>query len=432
MTDHLIGRNVPIPDTAEPNQRFETLATTFEARWLTLQEKNPLQELWARQDYMTSIELAWLGDGMQRMSAADEEWTKREAKKIKTGDPTNRSGALFEVLALSLFCGQGQTVKPMPKGNPGYDGIVEVEGRLPVHLSIKNYGTSEHEKHVRKKAALLEAKVVQSLEREITTGCSIRLLTEAHPDAEAWREIEEGIEQAITRSVADHTAVTVGNHWNLKAQAIPAEFGSFSSSNLSYQFILVVPHHANESKNMISKLDEGCANFRKHAGEEQGDVARAIIIRLPPSASTDLCAEWTRDYFLTSDDVLDGIILYQPGVVMNGEAIALAHHFIQVSNPKTEGRPSGAAFGGLQGSVYVGDIVSQPVELFLTDGDLKIPLRGRYAYQRGDIYTVFEEEPGDVRLLAPGMKQHAIIKKDGAEELLQGKFPPTHELLLLP
>jgi len=137
MTDHLVGRDVPIPDKDEANQRFDTLATTFEARWLTLREGNPVEELWARKDYVASIELAWLGDAIQRMSAVDEQWTKREAKKMKTGHPTNRSGALFEVLALSLFCEQGQTVKPMPKGNPGYDGIVQAEGQLPVHLQSR-------------------------------------------------------------------------------------------------------------------------------------------------------------------------------------------------------------------------------------------------------------------------------------------------------
>jgi hypothetical protein len=303
---------------------------------------------------------------------------------------------------------------------------------LPVHLSIKNYGTSEHEKYVREKAALLEAKVVRFLEREGKTGWSIRVLNETHPDAEAWREIEDGIEEAISRSMAENAAVPVGNRWNLRAQIISEEFGPFSRNYISYQFILVAPHHENESKNMMSKLEEGCTNFRKHRDNEQGDVARAIIIRLSPSASTDLCAEWAREYFATSDEVLDGIILYQPATVMNGETIALAHHFIQVSNPKTEGRPSGAAFAALRGSVYVGDIVSQPVELFLTDGGVKIPLRGRYAYQRGDIYTLFKKEPGDVRLLAPGVRQYAVVERDGVEHLIQGSFPPTHELLLLP
>jgi len=103
--------------------------------------------------------------------------------------------------------------------------------------------------------------------------------------------------------MAENAAVPVGNHWNLRAQIIPEEIGPFSRNYISHQFILVAPHHENESKNMISKLEEGCTNFRKHRDNEQGDVARAIIIRLPPSASTDLCAEWAREYFATSDEV---------------------------------------------------------------------------------------------------------------------------------
>jgi hypothetical protein len=77
----------------------------------------------------------------------------------------------------------------------------------------------------------------------------------------------------------------------------------------------------------------------------------------------------------------------------------------------------------------------QPSSLIITDGTTRIPLRGRYMYQRGNIYTLHELRVGEnasLRNLAPGIRLHAAFAINGREELLEGKFPPDDELILLP
>jgi hypothetical protein len=56
-------------------------------------------------------------------------------------------------------------------------------------------------------------------------------------------------------------------------------------------------------------------------------------------------------------------------------------------------------------------------------------------YQRGNIYTLHELRVGEnasLRNLAPGIRLHAAFAINGREELLEGKFPPDDELILLP
>jgi hypothetical protein len=73
MKDYLIGRNTPFPaeGRAEVNGKLATVASCFDERWLQLEEGHPLQDLWGRDDGLSTVELAWLGDAIQRMNTSN-------------------------------------------------------------------------------------------------------------------------------------------------------------------------------------------------------------------------------------------------------------------------------------------------------------------------------------------------------------------------
>jgi len=439
VKNYLRGRNTPFPleKHAEVNGKLATVASTFGENWLLLKKEHPLQELWARDDGLATVELAWLGDAIERMNVIDAAWTAREIKKIKSKDSNNRAGALFEILGLSAFQGTAQTVRPMGKDNPGYDGIVELADKTEIQLSLKNYGTRSYEVDVRKHGRALEKKAVQFLTKSRLTGVGVRIMARAYPPSMAhWRNIEDGLEQAIIPALGRNAPVPVNDFWTLRAYNLPDKFKPWSQQYLSHMFMLTVPHHPNELKNITDRLDEACANFRAHARNSPPNTPRAVLVRVPASASTELCRDWALDYFLQSEEPLDGIILYQPTVVRDlaADTSSLAHYVVLVENPKWA-QPGGNPLRKVQPNVFVGVPIRQPSSLVITDGATRFPLRGMYMYQRGDLYTVHQMQAGvtaRLRNLAPGIRLHAVFNINGREEIIQGKFPPDDELLLLP
>jgi hypothetical protein len=441
MKDYLIGRNTPFPAEghAEVNGKLATVASCFDERWLQLKEGHPLQDLWGRDDELSTVELAWLGDAIQRMNTSNSTWTAREIKKVKTSDPNNRVGALFEILGLSAFQGGGQTVRPMGKNNPGYDGIVDLPDKTEIHLSLKNYGTRSYERDVRKYGRLLEERITKHLRESHQTGIGVRVMAQAYPpSATHWRDIEKELEAAITQALTQNMPVPVKEFWQVRAFSLPDNFKPWSSKYLSYQFMLIVPHHPNELKNIIDKLDEACANFRAHAKKSSPSTPRVVLIRVPASASTELCRDWVTDYFLQRNELLDGIILYQPTVIRDQRAgtTSLAHYVITIENPKRTWA-NGNPLRKVQPNVFVGVPIRKPSMLMITDGDTQFPLRGMYVYQHGDLYTLHKVAPkagatGHLRNLASGIRLHAVFDMGDGEFTLQGKFPPADELLLLP
>src|SRR5689334_23215464 len=96
--NHLQGRNTPYPADKHPevNEKLGKVADAFDLAWLQQAGDHPLQLLWQRQDGLSTNELAWLGDSLERTSLIDGKWTKRAIKTIKEGDQNDRGGAIFE------------------------------------------------------------------------------------------------------------------------------------------------------------------------------------------------------------------------------------------------------------------------------------------------------------------------------------------------
>jgi hypothetical protein len=164
MIDYLSERQNPLrnTDTAELNMLFDTLVAEFTKDWLAAGGDNPVQTLWARKDDLATIELTLLGHAIHRLQRVDPRWVGQQVKKIKGKDRNERQGALYELLALSLFDDDGIRVQPARKGNPGYDGTVFLPENIAIKASLKN-------SMIRLKARMCYSTVSQGL-RAIQSG----------------------------------------------------------------------------------------------------------------------------------------------------------------------------------------------------------------------------------------------------------------------
>ena len=101
----LRGRNNPLRNVAdaEINAKLASVVEWFGENWLEKGSKNPVQRIWHRQDGLATDELVILGDALQRLESENERWVQKTVNKIKTADDNNRSGAVFELIGLSLF-----------------------------------------------------------------------------------------------------------------------------------------------------------------------------------------------------------------------------------------------------------------------------------------------------------------------------------------
>jgi hypothetical protein len=145
MQDHLSGRQFRAlaPDEKRAlNERLDAIAVNFGSQWLAGRNQHALQELWARKDGLATYELVSFGDALYDLLATNPEWTRNLIREIKLGNPSNRAGAIFELLGLNLFHCGNQRVRAAPKHNPGYDGIVTLGNGsvLPPKKRTRKFG----------------------------------------------------------------------------------------------------------------------------------------------------------------------------------------------------------------------------------------------------------------------------------------------------
>src|SRR6185312_5901050 len=106
-------------DDAEANTYIKLVEKSFGATWLGLPEDDSLRTLWRRDDEVATMELLNLGWAIQQMLRVSRRWTRRQIDNIKTGNDSQRRGAIFEIISLAAFAFKNK-VTPAPDSNPGF------------------------------------------------------------------------------------------------------------------------------------------------------------------------------------------------------------------------------------------------------------------------------------------------------------------------
>lgn len=443
MIDHLAQRQTAGlgGDHAELNAKLDAIARHFGIGWLMADGCNPLQLLWKSRDALATNELLNFGDAVANFENVDLDWLRGKVSIIKTRDDGNRAGAIFELLGLNFFLSAGNTVVPSVDSNPGYDAVIQLPDEASLLVSIKNHGITSYESSFRDNAAEIDNQFQGWLTRHAQSGVELRILCEDRLGATEWDKLACDIHE-IMNGQLDGTAKTheVRGPWHIILRHIDPEFHPLSTKHISSVVFISAPAHANEQNKFLENLRSGCTNMVRHTNSQPDSACRVLLVRLGANASINNCAKWAHDYFnqFYSENI-GLILLYQSTFVTSKDTSSLTHYLLPILGPQFENwaRPLGKPARRLPNlSVLIGVIADEaPRKVVQTDAG-QIPLDDAYAYQRGDIYKLYQMQGSDLSMQlsnpAPRIMIHAVIEDNAGSVVLKMITPRTGELTLLP
>jgi hypothetical protein len=435
---YLDKRQNPLLEVPEQDVEgmLTAVATHFDEGWLQASDgEHPLQQLWRRSDFLSTNELATLGHAILVMGPHTR-WITEQVRLAKGRDPNNARGALFELIGLALLSRPACVVEPHAHSHPGVDARLRYAtgGELP--LSLKSYHFSSHRKESRRYSTdvwtALRAQLAAAPRPPLSVVGSCADKT---PSATDWITLRRAVELG-TRRFTGGTSVILEPPWAIRFSPIAPIHGRFAEKHPSLHLILLAHQHRNEQKNFISKLDEARANLEKHSGGSIG----VLLIRLPPGAPIGACRAWSQTYLAENPaSPLAGVLLFQAAVAaLPHDTTGIALHIEGATGGRLEEwrdrhgvSPPLFAFRAL-----VGTPVDVPIQQHAALGDgSSVALGDYYVFQRGDLYVLAEERDGtatgNVRHLGDGVFLHSVFSISGKEMVLSGKFPPSHDLLIL-
>jgi hypothetical protein len=448
MQDHLSGRQFRVLSAEESrafNERLDTIVVNFGSGWLGGQNQNPLQELWARKDALATYELISLGDALYNLLATNPEWTRNHIKEIKFGNPSNRNGAILELLGLNLFHCRDQRVQGAPKHNPGYDGIVTFGNGSTMLLSVKNHGISWHDANFQREASRIDQQFRFILKSRFINGVEIFARARVYPTRDDWMALRDALELLIIRlathpgfkaDIDTEIVASVRESWTIRIRSTPKKYKPLFPLRLSAGVQISAPYHQNEHKNFWDSIRKDCFNLSKHAANASGKIARALLIRLSSSAVVGLYTKWLGEYFKEyPEEPIEFIFLYQTDVIvdLSLNEIIPTHYLDTVESPR------GKSWAHPGPIACVNNLLGRWIEdppLSVGDlGENTLLVEGEFhRYQNFDVYRWFrtQTEPIEVRSPGTGANIHSVVGEGSEFKLVSLLTPPQHRLALLP
>ena len=379
---------------------------------------HPIVRLWNRKDFMATNELVNFAQAVNILAGIDEKWLKRTMKIVAGKNVNNAKGAIFEILALSVFSNEQCTVVPAAASNPGVDGTIVFPGDISLNLSLKYYGMSAAEKNFLKDMdAVYQHFLNQAQKRRIFTATLILQMKKYSEQAKDYAEIKKMISAALER----FETTLCADAQNDAAQIYIRPMGGyrFAKGGCSHIFFAQSPLHQNEYKNLRDKLDDACLNLVRQKPTESDTEYNGIAIHLHDNADIDSYQKELQDYLNQHMNLpISFIMLYQPAVTFDHETQTydVTHTIKPVTSPKRLGEqpkvlPRLTFFLGHLG-------LDTPQRTLFADNIGIAELRDMYLYQKGEIY----EQPnvmadgtieGRLSMIAPGIRLSTVLPFKG-------------------
>jgi len=425
------GRQNPIQDNKRFENALQALANIFGEEWLSdAKGTNPLQIVWNRLDWLASEELINLGAGASLIHIPPS-WLNTIVKTIKTGDALNRQGALFELFMAGVLHNPPRQQVIFPRSNmPGYDLTLCYPDQAQMRLSLKNYNSSAHYQSVVRECKKIEEWIQKNATYPLTVLIN---MSGQYPTESDWKQLTEQLGDFVSRGFGRHTA----GDWSIELAPPPST--TLLQSKLSYILLISVPFHQNEEHNLLSKLDEACANLAKHGHAQSNNLINVVLVHIPAEASLQSCKDWALKYLAEHPDApIAGVAFYQPAVTSEilVELSQITHVFGDVFRPIYQDNWSSSSVHSTVLTLQIGVMSNEATKLVLRRNEQQmIVIENQYVFQAGHIYPVHEFKEGQNLSISittlNGIHTHHIVNLLGKELELSGTVPPKLELQLI-
>ncbi|MHB2264801.1 hypothetical protein [Aliihoeflea sp. PC F10.4] len=416
--------------TAEIDGCICAVELAFDAAWLAAVGDHRIQKLWKRQDAGATNELVNLGYILKEAEKKKPGLAATFASKIKKQDSNNQRGLLFELLVIGGMVAQHGKVEPTSANLPGYDLRIKYDDGAELLLSLKSWGSSQHERIFRKKASDLEQYIRKLAIRYKCYAVNVRVAAEGCPDEKAWDALRLAITEKLREQPLVRSSFAVGSEWDLVVGPVWSPNGPLSRSNLSHEVFVLSPYHRNEIANFKDKFKGAIANAEKYAMTKDGRM-HGIVVRVPGNLSWSDANDVASTYLSDNQSGLVGMIsLVQAAVVTDADGRSSQHVYVKshASASYVAWLSPKRAFGLRLKLATIGSEASRNV-LVIDDGH-QVELSNMYHYHSGDIFVRFDGSDATVSRLAPGLRQHAVITVGEEELVVSGRFADNDDLVL--
>ena len=413
------GRVNPGLPEAELKAALEAVRDAFGEDWLTGNQSHPVRDLWSRNDFLATSELFWLGDSILRITPTAQRWVDDVVSDIESPNRNVRVGALFELFAMAMFASDGQRVEPTRRGNPHFDGDVILKN-LRLRMSLKNFGAPSRELEFEKRSEEVRQEMLKTGRARGTHWVGMLVQAAKYPDSTDWETLRAEI-PTLTQN--PNGTYAIGDMWTITVH--DAAVQDLESSQLSSSLLVIAPHHKNEQKNFMDKIEEQCRDLNEAAAGYDSEISSVAMLRLSENAPFEDYVAWAQDYVNQPKTRLTGIILYQTAVAINMEKDATQiHHHINVV------WKDGIEAPNLRCTVPVGVPSATPARMELQGGSKTIQLGSGHFYQRRDLYRSLPvgdsaERSGSIRQIS-GSTEHLVLGVPGGESVV---LSPKHKTL---
>lgn len=412
----------------EWESHLKTLKDELDVNWLEKKPTNPVQILWQREDILASQELYILSKAIENLKNLNKTTLKQQIKYIKSKDYNTCKGHCFEVIGLSYFQ-NNYKMFPTSDGHPGVDGVIEFDN-IQMNWSFKNYGISKHQIEFENKTKNLEEQVKNLFNKRKWNNFAVTIIFTKYPETkDIWNSLEKQIIADV--STYNGNRIINGNQKDMYCYRIEQlNFENLANINMSYTFNAISPHHKNEKRNFLSKLDDAVANLLQYSfvNESNKELKNALFVHIPESIDISNCTEWGQEYINRPDKLINLIVFYQTFITQNQELSHINHAWQYLTKDIKLKLP-------LSIEIPVGVITSTTAPLIIKE--INQELKDSYVYQHGDIYNnaqkISGRLEGNLTSIAIGIKTNTVFKlpDKGTLIVFPKLFPSDNKLLII-
>ena len=395
----------------------------FGERWLEGKKSHPIRRLWQSNDWLSTVELLWLGESTRKLRLVASGWLEYQIREVKREEKSVRVGAEFEILGLAALIGPDQTVTPAARAMPAYDADLNVRGNI-LRLSMKNFGALQRQLVFERRSADVERHVASWAQAEGDPWVGLFAMASRYPEEDDWAVLHGALPAFLT-AVTPFLEVGV---WHLIRHAPGPATGELEADRTSCNITILAPQHPKEHRAFLKRLQREFSAFNV-AAASWPDREKAVLVRLAERAPIGE-AHRAAVAFLAEDGTnIDAVILYQPSVASNREAgiTMFTHHVVTAQRATMKVVP---AF-----DFPVGPVTTDPTRDELRLNGHVITLSNYHVHQHNVIYRMAQITTngtfeGTITSRAPGHTEHATYPTLGGNVTVSPRDKPRSEMLL--